>query len=84
MENLTGTSNIDTLTGSAGNNTITGGHSADTLLGMAGTDRLIANDGVKDTKIDCGADSDYPALRDAIDPAPSSCSGATTRTTARR
>ena len=73
VENLVGGSGWDTLTGNDLDNTLTGGLGADTLKGLAGTDTLVANDGVADTLIDCGADTDNAAQVDALDPAPVSC-----------
>ena len=76
VENLHRRSRSRQPVGSSGDNIITGGPGADTLLGLGGTDLVVATDGVKDAVIDCGADHDYPAQLDAIDPAASSCVGA--------
>ena len=73
VENLVGGSAGDTLTGNDLDNTLTGGLGKDTLKGLAGVDTLIANDGVADTLIDCGADTDNAAQVDGLDPAPVSC-----------
>ncbi len=54
---------------------LTGGPGADSLFGRTGLDTLIANDGVADLVISCGADPDNPAIIDVgLDPAPISCS----------
>ena len=63
----------DVVCGGAGNDVITGGLGADRLFGQSGSDTLRAKDGVKDARIDCGADKDAAAVRDKIDPAAVSC-----------
>ena len=73
VENLVGGASSDSLTGNDLDNTLTGGLGKDTLKGLAGVDTLIANDGVADTLIDCGGDTDNPAQVDGLDPAPVSC-----------
>jgi Ca2+-binding RTX toxin-like protein len=72
-ENLIGGAGGDSLTGNDLDNRLTGGLGADALFGLAGRDRLVANDGVVDVTIDCGADTDDAALRDPGDPAAISC-----------
>jgi TolB protein len=72
-ENLIGSAANDSLTGNDLDNRLTGGLGADVLLGLAGSDTLVATDGVVDTTIDCGADTDDPAQSDPGDPAPISC-----------
>jgi hypothetical protein len=59
----------DVLTGGDGNDVIVGGRGADILRGFAGDDMLDANDGVKDTKIECMAGFDT-VLLDLKDPNP--------------
>lgn len=74
VENLTGGSGNDSLTGNDLANVLVGGLGADSLFGLAGVDTLNAADGIADTVIDCGADTDNVALSDSgIDPAPVSC-----------
>jgi Ca2+-binding RTX toxin-like protein len=73
VENLIGTSFVDSLKGSSIANVITGGLGADQLFGVNGNDTLKANDGVADTTLDCGGNTDT-LFRDAgLDPAPVAC-----------
>ncbi len=73
IEAIRGGRGADRLTGNELANTLIGGPGADSLFGLAGSDLLNARDGERDTKIDCGADTDPEALRDPIDPAALSC-----------
>lgn len=73
VENLTGGNGADTLIGNDLNNQIRGNLGADTMRGGEGRDLIRAQDGVADLVIDCGADTDSAAVKDAIDPAPISC-----------
>jgi Ca2+-binding RTX toxin-like protein len=59
----------DVLTGGNGGDTIVGGTGADTIRGFAGNDTLDANDGVRDTRIDCSTGFDT-VLLDLKDPNP--------------
>ena len=76
VEDLNGSPYDDVLTGNAEDNAIAGDNGKDTMLGLAGTDYLFAVDGERDTKIDCGADADFGAARDAVDPSATSCTAA--------
>ncbi|MEZ0578331.1 DUF5050 domain-containing protein [Nocardioides sp. MH1] len=75
VESLYGTNLADTLVGNDLDNTLRGLLGADTLKGLAGADRLIANDGVADVLIDCGAPAPNfaPIVDVGIDPAPVNC-----------
>jgi 6-phosphogluconolactonase (cycloisomerase 2 family) len=73
IENVIGGKGADSLTGSAANNKLTGGLGADSLLGLGGNDTLFANDGIADTKIDCGGGTSDVAHVDSHDPAPVGC-----------
>ncbi|MEZ0579707.1 hypothetical protein [Nocardioides sp. MH1] len=73
VENVTGGNGADTLIGNDLNNQIRGNGGADTMRGGAGKDLIRAQDNAADAVIDCGTDTDSPAIKDAVDPAPISC-----------
>ncbi|WP_183093307.1 hypothetical protein [Nocardioides stalactiti] len=72
-DRLCGGAADDVLNGGAANDYLLGGPGADWHSGSTGSDTVIAKDGEKDTRVDCGADTDPVATRDAIDPAAISC-----------
>lgn len=79
---LDGGAGNDTLNALAGNDALVGGLGDDVLEGWLGTDTfsggpgvdiLIADDGIADRRIDCGAGIDPMPAVDALDPAPLRC-----------
>jgi dipeptidyl aminopeptidase/acylaminoacyl peptidase len=64
----------DVICGGPGDDDVTGGPGVDRLFGQSGSDTLRARDSRRDGRIDCGADRDPAAGRDAgVDPAAVSC-----------
>lgn len=64
----------DVVCAGPGDDDVTGGPGVDRLFGQSGSDTLRARDSRRDGRIDCGADRDPAAGRDAgVDPAAVSC-----------
>lgn len=73
-DTIDGLGGDDVICGGTGNDVITGGTGVDRLFGQSGSDTLRARDSRRDGRIDCGADRDPVAGRDAgVDPAAVSC-----------
>jgi Ca2+-binding RTX toxin-like protein len=73
VENVIGGSGDDSLTGSGAANRLTGRPGADVLRGLQGADVLVANDGVADLELDCGAGVNDVVLVDPMDPVSVGC-----------
>lgn len=75
-DDLEGYSGADTLAGGDGDDYLDGWDGSDSLTGGDGDDLLQTREGEAendiDSKVDCGADSDY-SIRDSADPAPIGC-----------
>jgi Ca2+-binding RTX toxin-like protein len=72
-ESLEGSDGPDVLTGDNKDNSLLGHLGADTFIGKGGSDFIDALDGQRDKTISCGGGGNEEALKDSVDPSPSSC-----------